>query len=92
MNQSDPVMKSARRQAIVPAVAAVLFLVMAIWTASKGDVLEATGHMLVVILAAAAAFLVSNPRRPRETQLRITIGGLALVPIILTIFIVALFV
>lgn len=70
---------------------AILFLVVALWTLSKGDLLEATGHGLVVILAASAAFLFANPRLSVTTQRRVTVGALTLVPIILTILVASFF-
>lgn len=69
---------------------ALAFLSVAIWTLTQGNALGAAGHSLVAILAVLAALLVSDPHRPRTTQLRLFVTAMVLVPITLGIFIASI--
>lgn len=91
MTRNDPDVRSANLATALLLLMAFMFVVLAVWTVMKGDLLEAVGHALVAILGLSAAFLLSSPDRPRVIQKRITIGALTLVPIILAIFAVSIF-
>jgi len=48
-------------------------------------------HCLVATLAVLAALPIGNPDRPRETQRRIFIAAMALVPITLAVYVASIF-
>lgn len=80
-----------RPMALFLAVVSLMWLGVAVWTITKGDPVEAVAHCLVATLAVLAALLIGNPDRPRETQRRIFIAAMTLVPITLAIYVASIF-
>lgn len=88
---SDRVLRSSRHRVAFLVVVAVVWLLLAAWEMATGDVFAAIGNVLVAVLAVLAAFVVSDPDRPRATLIRMLVAVVVLVPLTLAAFALSMF-